>query len=357
MPFARPTLAELVTRTRADIRGRLDNDGALLRRAMTDILAAVWSGAVHVLHGHIDWVHRQIFADLSDDDELLRQAGLYGISPTAALFAAGPVGATGVDTSTIPNGAILVHSLGETYAVTNGPIDIAGGVAALQVLAVTAGAAANLDEGEKLTFETPPAGVDAEATVTAPGIEGGVNEGTIEQTRTRLIERLREPPAGGRDADYVAWAKLVSGVTRVFVFPIENGLGTIVVRFVEDDEAGEVFFPDAGQVALVQASIDGLRPTTAEAFVVAPVDQPVAFTISITPDTAATRAAVTSELQDLMFRGQPGDGAGAGTVLRSQMQTSIGIAAGVDDYLLTIPAADVVPVLGNLPTLGVITWV
>ena len=257
----------------------------------------------------------------------------------------------------IPNGAILVHSLGETYTVTNGPVTIVGGVAAMVVDAVTAGKAANLDTGELLTFETPPPGVDATATVSAPGIAGGVNEGTIAQTRSRLIDRLREPPAGGRDADYVAWAKLVSGVTRVFVFPNENGLGTVVVRFVLDDPDGTVNFPDAAQVAAVQNSIDGLRPITAEATAAAPVDQPVAFTISITPDTPDNRVAVELELKDLMFRGQPGDGAGKGTVLRSQMLTAIGVAAGIDDFLLTIPAADVVPILGNLPTLGVVTWV
>jgi uncharacterized phage protein gp47/JayE len=76
------------------------------------------------------------------------------------------------------------------------------------------------------------------------------------------------------------------------------------------------------------------------------------------PDNADTRAATTAELVDLLARvAEPGDGIGRGTVLLSQIRTAIGTAEGVTDYSVTVPAADVVPALGNLPTVGVITWI
>lgn len=358
MPFARPTLAELVTRTRADLRARLDNQGPLLRRAMPDILGSVWAGVVHMLHGHAEWISRQIFADTSDEDQLLRQAGLYGIEPTPAEFASGPVEASGVNGSIIPNLAILVYAVdGREYSVTNGPVVVAGGLAALIVEAVVAGGTANLAAGEILSFQTPIVGVNVDAVVDTGGIVGGEDEGTLEQTRTRLIERLREPPAGGRDADYIAWAKLVGGVTRVWVFPHENGLGTVVVRFVMDEALSII--PTVGDVAAVQASIDEFRPVTVDdALAVAPVSLPINFTISITPDNANTRAAVESELQDLLFRdGEPGDGVAAGTIRYSQITTAVGNAIGVEDFTVTVPAVDVVPALGEIAELGVITWV
>lgn len=356
MPFARPTLAELVARTKADLRGRLDNLGPLLRRAMPDVLAAVWSGAVHMLHGHLEWLSRQLFPDTSDAEQLLRQSGLYGITPTPATFATGTVTATGINGSVIPAGAFLVHAEGQRYVVVAGGATIMAGTATLSLDAVLAGEAGNQDAADILTFESPIAGVDATVTIDVDGLHDGNDEGTIEQTRSRLIDRLREPPAGGRDADYIAWSKLVGGVTRVWVFPNENGLGTVVVRFVRDDDVS--IFPSPGEVADVQASIALYRPVTAEPTAAAPVALPINFTIHIVPDTGAIRAAVEAELDDLMFRdAEPGDGAGSGTILYSHIVTAIGVAAGVDDFVLTAPVADVVPALGELAVVGTFTWV
>jgi len=117
-------------------------------------------------------------------------------------------------------------------------------------------------------------------------------------------------------------------------------------------------FPDAGEVAAVQVALSAERPITAVATAVAPTQLSVAFTTHITPDNADTRAAVAAELDDLLRRvAEPGDGAGRGTVLLSAINTAIGVAEGVTDYVLTIPAANVVPGLGQLPTVGAITWV
>ena len=54
---------------------------------------------------------------------------------------------------------------------------------------------------------------------------------------------------------------------------------------------------------------------------------------------------------------EPGDGAGRGKVLLSQIRTAIGTADGVTDYALTVPTVDILPGVGQLPTLGGILWV
>jgi uncharacterized phage protein gp47/JayE len=108
----------------------------------------------------------------------------------------------------------------------------------------------------------------------------------------------------------------------------------------------------------VQASIDANLPATAVATAAAPTELDIAFTIHVVPDNADTRAAVTAELTDLMSRvAEPGDGHGRGVVLLSQIQTAIGTSAGVTNYTVTVPPADVVPGVGQMPTVGVITWV
>lgn len=359
MPFARPPLADLITRIAGDMRGRLEITGPLVRRAMVDVLSKVFAGGVHGLYGNLDWLSRQLFGDTADRDQLLRAAALYGIKPDAATFATGSLTITGTNGAAVLANAIYTLDDATRYIVTTGAT-IASGTGTVVVSAVLAGAAGNLVAGATVSLESSIPGINPTATVAAGGLTGGDDgddgDAGTERVRERYLLRLQEPPAGGRDADYIAWALLVAGVTRVWIYPGELGLGTVVVRFVRDNDAGSIF-PDAGEVAAVQASEDANRPITANVSVVAPTQLSVAFTIHIVPDTADTRAAVTAELADLLNReAEPGDGVGRGTIKLSAIRTAIGIAEGITDYTLTVPSADVVPGVGQLPTVGTITW-
>lgn len=359
MPFARPTLGDLVIRIRDDARTRLelvaDNASAVLRRSLVGIFATVWAGAVHMLHGHLDWNSRQVFADTAEFDSLIRMGAPYGISPNPPTFASGVTTATGTNGSPIPMGALLRRADGAEFEVTVGTT-IASGTAAVSVDALVAGEAGNCDSGTILTFESPIAGVASDTTVTSDGLAGGADPESVDDFRTRYIARLREPPQGGADHDYVAWAKEVAGVTRVWVYENENGLGTVVVRFMRDHDSPAI--PTTPEVAAVQAVLDAERPITAEVTAVAPVAHPIAFTLHLVPDTSDTRAAVVAELTDLLERlAEPGDGAGRGTILLSAIRTAIGTAGGITDYTMTVPSADVVPALGEITTLGTITYV
>jgi uncharacterized phage protein gp47/JayE len=143
----------------------------------------------------------------------------------------------------------------------------------------------------------------------------------------------------------------VSGVTRAWVYPGEQGDGTVVLRFMRDDDADPI--PDAGEVAAVQAALDAERPVTATLFVVAPVATPLDFAIQLTPDTTAVRAAVQAELADLLRReAEPG-----GTILISHLREAIAVAGGETDHVMTVPAANVPHATGQIATMGVITWV
>lgn len=325
---------------------------------MVDVLAPVWAGAVHLLHGHLDWVSRQFFTLTSEREALLQEGSMYGMAPNPATYAAGTVLATGTNGSVIAEDEILVRTDGITYRVT-AEATISGGQALVTVEAVLAGADGDLAAGETLNWESPIAGVDAQATVEevdGEGIVGGFDEEDTEAFRRRVLLRKQEPPQGGAEHDYIAWALEVTGVTRAWVFPHEDGLGTVTVRFVLDGE--EDIFPGVGVVADVQAHLDEERPITAEVTAAAPTPLAQDFTISITPDTEEVRAAVVAELRDLFFReGEPGDGLGSGTILLSAIRTAIGTAAGLDDYTLTVPNSNVVPALGELVVLGDVTWV
>lgn len=355
VPFARPTLGALVTRLRSDFRGRLAFVNPLLRRAMTDVVATVWAGAAHGMHGHLEWLTKQMFAVSAEKEYLRKKHGsLYNLDPVPATYAAGTVTATGVNGEEIAEDTILVRpSDGAKYVVT-ALATIAGGEATVSIESELAGEAYNLDEGEVLNFETPLDDIDSEVTVDEDGIQGGHDEQSEEAYRALILLRKRRPPTGGSDQDWIKWGLEVAGVTRVWVYRHENGLGTVVVRFMLGDR-GEVF-PEPADVTAMQAKLDSERPTTAEVLAEAPIELTVPFTIEIDPDSTANRAAVQAELEDLFDRvGEPGDGAGRGTILLSEIRTAIGVA--VSDYTLTSPVADVVPDVGERPVVGAITWV
>lgn len=350
MAFDRPTLGELVDRIQEDFISRLSLAGAVLRRSVVYALSRVLAGAAHMLHGHLEYLSRQLFLDTSDGEYLLRQASVYDLSPTAATFATGTVTVTGTNGTVIEAETVLLRSDGAEYTV-DADVTISGGTATAAVTAELAGADGTLTAGVVLTFESPIAGANSTAAV-ASSTADGTDEETTEALRIRLRERLQEPPQGGAESDYLLWSKEVAGVTRVWVDGGGLGPGTVVVRFVRDNDVGSII-PSAGEVAVVQAYLDDRRPVTAAVTVAAPVETALDLTLAVEPDTTAVRGAVEAELEDLLLReAEPG-----ATLLLSAIRTAIGTAAGLEDYTLTSPAADVTHTTGQLPVLGTITWV
>lgn len=349
MAFARPTLEQLVDRIQSDFVSRLSLAGAVLRRSVVFVLARALAGAAHMLHGHLDYLSRQIFPDTSEVEYLERQASLYGLQRKAADFAAGIVTFLGIDGAVIPNGTVLQRADGTQYTSTAQQI-VASSAAAVPVQATVAGEGSNADIGVSLALVSPISSVAAQGTVASPGIAGGTDQEPDDELRARLSERMQAPPLGGAIHDYIRWAKEVPGVTRVWVYPLEDGDGTLTVRFVCDDL--DPIIPDSDKVTEVQDHIDPLRPVTAILTVAAPVPDTLNFTMAISPATDAVKAAVEAELRDLLKReASPG-----GTILLSHIREAISIAAGENDYTLTSPAANVVSAAGHMPVFGTITW-
>lgn len=351
MPFTRPALAELVDGVQQDFVSRLPLEGAVLRRSVVNVLARVEAGVAHMMHGHLAFLARQLFPSTAEAQYLRRWAAIFGLTPNAATFAHGTVVLTGTDGSVAEAGTTLGRADGQRYELDE-DATIASGTATVAVTALEAGAAGTLVADQPLTFESPITGITSTATVDE-STQDGTDEESDEDLLVRLLERIAYAPQGGSAADYVAWAKLITGVTRAWSYPQELGAGTVTVRFVRDgDGTGAAIIPSAGEVEAVQDLIDLVRPATANVTVVAPTAVVRNFTIHITPDTPTIRAAVEAELADLIRRDvEPG-----GTLLFSQVTLAVGESPGVTDYEVTAPAADVNYATGEIPVMGTVTW-
>ncbi|WP_188260879.1 baseplate J/gp47 family protein [Azospirillum tabaci] len=344
--YTRPTLSELIEQVRADVLARLGVD-EVLRRADGEVQARVQAGALHSVYGFIDFLAAQILPDTAATAYLDRHASLWGVARKAATAATGTVTITASNGVTIAAGTVMQRAGVGDYTVTANAT-ATGGTATVAVAAATAGAAGNLPAGALLTLASPIAGAQSTAVVAAIG--GGADIEADDALRARLIARIQEPPHGGNAADYEAWALEVAGVTRAWVYPFHTGIGSVGVTFVCDGRADII--PAVGDVALVQTHIDALRPVTAAVTVFAPVADPLALSIRLTPDGAATRAAVEAELRDFLSReAEPG-----GTLYLSRLREAISLATGEYRHDLVSPTDDVVSPAGHIATLGAITW-
>ena len=90
MPFARPTLNELIDRVTTDISGRVTGvESAVLRRSLLGILARSEAGAVHMLYGFLEWAARQAIIDTAEKEYLERWAAIWKIFRKPADYAEG----------------------------------------------------------------------------------------------------------------------------------------------------------------------------------------------------------------------------------------------------------------------------
>lgn len=349
MPFERPTMAELTARAETDLDSAFA--GSPLRRSDRKALARVLAGAAHGQYGFLDFMSRQLFPNTAEAEFLARHGAFWlKEGKKAAAAAGGPVDFSGNDGAVIPAGTVLQNGDGTEYS-TDADAAIAGGAAQAQVAAKLGGAAGNMSAGENVSFVTPVAGVDSTATVAAGGIVNGVDEESDAAYLDRIMLRIQKPPKGGADADYEAWAREVTAVTRAWVYPLYTGLGTVGVAFVLDDDPVSII-PDGAKVTEVQDYIDALAPNTAAVAVFAPTPITLDFTISVTPGSAAVKAAVEEELRDLLRR----DSRPGGTLLLSRFNEAISLAEGETDHGLTAPAADVAYNPGEIAIFGAITW-
>jgi len=314
------------------------------------VFAYVLAGAFHLQYGFLVWISRQILPDTADEGWLLRHGDLRDIPRTPATKSQGDVVFTGTDGFNVPAGTRL-QSTESVVFVTDALVTIAASTATVSVTALDAGVGGVMLPGVPLTLTQPIANINSTAIVDVAGLTGGADQQSIDDYRVPVLARWKQPTQGGNSNDYLIWGSEVAGITRAWVYPLENGDGTLVVRFMMDNTYGDGI-PLPGDVATLQAYLDIKRPVTGIATAAAPTPKPINMTISVTPDTAQIRADAEAEINDLFRRrGKPGGG-----IYLSQINEAISISEGEEDHAITGLVADVTSLPSEIPVVGVITW-
>lgn len=375
MPFSRPTLSTLRSEAQQDVLSDPEVGASLLRFANTRVLARNNADFAHLQYGFIDWISKQAVPFTCTDEYLEAWAGLKAVTRKPAVAAVLAASFTGTPGTQLLGGTPVIAVDGSEFTIQATATADGGGNVAVNIVAVEAGAAGNLASGTVVALGTAVAGIQSGGTIGA-SVTAGADVESDDDLRSRMLEAFANPPQGGANADYVTWALELSGVTRAWVAPLAMGAGTVSVYFMMDNaEATHGGFPQgtngvaAAETRASPATGDQLelanflyplRPTTALVYAVAPTANPIAFTIKGVP--SGLQSAVAAAIVDLFLsNGTPGgvtlaNGSAGGTIEIKDVWAAIDAVAGIGDYTVVSPTADIVSGAGQLATVGTITW-
>lgn len=353
MPFDSPTIAELRDQARKDYQVALGL-GPLNPRSTLGAIADGNAGQAFGLHEHLQFLAVNVLpSSVAESATLDRWGELLDVPRDQPVQATGSVDFTGSAGAVVTAGALLQTAGGVQFSVA-ADVTLSAGPTSVAVTAVVGGISGNTTAATAVSLVNPLAGVDTDATVGAGGITGGSDLQSDAAYLQELLDRLQNPPAGGRVTDYLLWAKEVPGVTRVYVQPLLFGVGTVGVIVLTDDAAGGPI-PEPSVVTAVQELLeDGDHaPVGVSITVYAPNEVPIDPEIQLVgADTQAIRDAVEANLEamllDVVVPGSP--------VPLSKIREAISTSPGEVDHVLIAPTADVALTTGEIATLGTITW-
>ena len=308
---------------------------------------------IYALYVQADWVNRQCFPQTAQGEYLDKHAQLRGLVRRAAVAAEGILRfetdqAPSTDL-TIPAGTVCMTAGLVRFETTQEAVLQAGEtMVETTAAAVEPGASGNVAAGTIRAMAVAPVGVSR---CTNPeGFSGGLDEESDEELRERVLETFQRMPNGANAAFYEQSAMSFPQVAAAAVVPRPRGVGSVDV--VVSTAAG---VPDSELLEELQAYFEERREIAVDVLVRAPEVQDVDVTVQIQTaanrDGETVRQAVEQAVRSWFDGRQLGQ-----SILRARLGELIFDVDGVENYVLTAPAADVTvesDVLPMLKTLSV----
>lgn len=348
--YKKPTLQELNTRAKSEITGA----GSGLRFSLLVVISRIVAGAVYEVLRYVDYVAKQIKILTADEETLISWGRMFNVPRKSPTFSTGDIHFSGTPGTIVAQGTEVRREDGEIFISTEAAEGGEDGGIIIHVKAKNVGLSGNTEGGTSFKFVSPIAGIKNEGTAASEGLRGGFDLEKIESWRSRILERARTTPMNGSLADYVIWAKEVTGVTRAWSYSGEMGKGTVTVRFMMDD-AYQDGIPQTTDIKKVldYISAPSRKPATADVYVVAPKAVSNNIIISeLNPNTPEVKQAVINELKEL-YGGVTETG---GIIYLSQIDKAISTATGEISHKTVFPTDNIVLNVGEIPVLGEIIF-
>jgi hypothetical protein len=183
------------------------------------IYAQTMGRIVHSIYGGIEAFRRALMPWSSTGTYLNKWLHLFGQSNGAGgygLILPHTSSATDALTVTCTSGTptitdeTLVDDAGNRYKIDETYSFAATGTYDADVVSIDTGTAVNLESGDTLTFESPPAGISETATL-VKDLDGGLDQETDAEGQSRLLRALQSPSLSG-NADH--WVQAIEATAQ-----------------------------------------------------------------------------------------------------------------------------------------------
>ncbi len=307
---------------------------------------------VSTLEAHARFVQRQSFPQTATGEFLDKHAEVRGLSRRGAEKAKGTLRfyteAAATAALTVPAGTRCLTAGGAAFRTTEaGVIAVGERECTVAAEAEAAGSGGNAPRGAVCFTVLAPAGVSGVVNDTA--FSGGRDAEGDEALRERVLGSYRTLPNGANAAYYESRVRSVGGVESVTVLPKKRGLGTVDIVFSAADGV-----PDAAKVAEVKALLESEREICADIAVAAPETAAVDVATAVTAAAGYDAAAVESAAEEAV-RAYFGGALLGKAVYRARLAAVIMAVPGVENCVMSAPAADLAAAEGVLPVLGTLT--
>lgn len=381
--FPRPDFEEVLARVRQDAASRMGPYGydVTLSIGLLPSLLYPLSTGEHNNNGHIDHMMDEAFIQTMTGERLDKKAAEFGMSRFPADFAEGEVQITGAVGAVLPKGAILSYGDGARYRTKEAVAIGADETGIVIVRALDPGYSGNRASGDLLALQKAVAGLDptAVAVTVVGGLDAEQDGAPYDPSpgflRGRVWYRMRNPPRGGSDGDWLGWTNDVPGVTRAWVSPYGQGGGTVLIYIMMDNNPGGIpigidnmlSVEPTGDYLRVVTALQSEGPALTTPIVTTAAPEPLDITISdLRPNTPDMQERVTAALADVIREyatppqvrlDPPRPDIPAGEIPVSVLWQTVAAVTGERVHKVVSPAEHVQTSPGSIRTLGQVFFI
>ena len=323
-------------------------------REGTDLSARMYALAaqVYALYVQADWVTRQAFPQTAEGEYLDYHAQLRSLERKPALPAQGTVRFTAGEAAqsdrAIPEGTVCMTAGLVRFATTQAAVLPAGELTVdVPVQALEPGTAGNVSAQTVVSMAVAPMGI---ASCTNPqAFAGGADGEGDEELRARILDTFRRLPNGANAAFYEQGALSFDQVAAATVIPRPRGVGSVDV--IVSTLAGT---PGEELLEQLQDYFEQRREIAVDVQVKAPAPVTVNVAVQVKAKGGWDKTQVLDQVEEALEGWFDGKLLGQ-DVLLARLGSLIYGCDGVENYVISAPAADLAVDADELPVLGTLS--
>ena len=292
------TIQELKDRIYNDFISSFKNAITPLKKSFFEQLSNAQSATFQLLYIYLDRILSDSFLTTCTKDRVLSYfAPLKNITRKDPTISTGVIRFTGVETTVISTGTILLYNELEYITLEDGTIT--SGIADVNSESVGTGTLNNTLASIDMFLANPIVGIDNKA-LSVLGFSGAIDEETIESVRTRTKQKFATTTQVDNDNYYKSLSNELSNVKATFISSLKNGVGTFGLTILTFSNDGVPVQADIDEVEQYFIDNDAV-PTYVQAEYFLPTITDQAFEIQLAINDETNQDSTEQLMRDYLY--------------------------------------------------------